>query len=197
MWDLVEKDNDGNTVATPNWKLVLHYEFAIRKDAYRKMAEGAGDFRQCLKRAWLDPQIKERHFTTPLAIASANGVAFVNTATSSKNPNKRTVDEAGWHNDRPTTKGKRGKKGKGKKGAKGKGKGLAGGGAKGCSSSTPDGRSICYGYNDENQRRRKKNCNLLHVCGRCFQKHPMYACSGNGKQTANALGMEGPETRDS
>lgn len=197
-WDLVAKDNEGRTVAAPNWKLVLHYELAIRKQAYRWMMEGQGDFRTCLKRAWLDPLIKERHFTTPLAIASANGVNYVSMETPIKDRNKRSLDDSTptppRRGGRGGRKGGKGNKGKGNKG--GKGRGAAGGGAKGCASSTPDGRSICYGYNDSNQKCRRKGCNFLHVCGRCFQKHPMYACSGNGRQIPNAqAGL--PETQGS
>ncbi len=49
----------------------------------------------------------------------------------------------------------------------------------GCAARTPDGKSLCYGYNDLSVKCRKKDCPFLHVCGRCFARHPIYACTGN------------------
>ena len=188
VWEMVAKDSSGMTVAAPGWTLVVSYELAIRKKAYRLMAEGQGKFPTCLRQAWLDVVVKERNFTTPMALQAAAGAV--------------SVDR--YHAEMPTMPGKGPKKyqqpgqakqkggGKGKgsktKGKTKKGKGKGGGGAR-CASSTPDGKAICYGYNDASNRCTKKNtCFFLHVCGICFQKHPMYQCTGHSTQTPETGG---------
>ena len=197
-WGLIAKDNDGNTIATPHWGLVVKYEYAIRKKAYREMNDTGKDLRTCLREAWLDPLTKERHFSTPLSISASSGSHTIQ-MTSAQLALKRPYEQ---HEETGSGKGrykkvKDNKAGKGAgKGGKGAGKGsgkASGKGAgksipKGCAPKTPDGRAVCYGYNDKELRCRKPDCNFLHVCGGCFQKgHPMYACrSGNKGQLPNS-----------
>ena len=71
-----------------------------------------------------------------------------------------------------------------KGGGKAGGKGTKGGRASssGCAAKTPEGKGICFRFNNESETCKGK-CLFEHVCGRCFGKHPMYKCPG---QTAAA-----------
>ena len=184
VWQMVARDNDGNTIATPHWNLVLQYEQAIRKKAYSEMQETGTRLHICIKQAWLDPLVKERAFTTPLALSTAAGK---HVSPSSNTGNLRnagvvqTIQKSkggGRGKAEGSQKGRgRGKGTKGKPKAGGKGSGLTV--PTGCAARTPDGRALCFGYNDLAVRCRLATCPFLHVCGICFAKgHPMYACRG-------------------
>ena len=183
VWGLIAKDPNGYTISAPSWSLVLSYEAAIRKKAYRLMADGQGDFSTCLRTAWLDATTKERSFTTPMAIAASTGY--------------KSVDVQYGHNKRAAqhSSGSMGKFQKGNKGAakggkgKGKGKGKKGKNTTACAQMTPDGQRICYSFNNAQVRCGKQDkCSFLHVCGICFQKHPMYQCSGNKSKAPETSG---------
>ena len=194
VWELVAKDGNGLTISAPSWAHVLAYDMAIRKKAYNLMSEGAGDFVACLKKAWEDATIKERNFTTPLALAAASGKTQVSITNWSADRTGKPSPGSGPYQGKQNSKGSKGGKGSGKGGKQGKsgkgGYGKAGGKGSGkggksnswgvCASTTPEGLPICYNYNDANIRCAKQgSCWFQHVCGRCFGKHPMYQCLGN------------------
>lgn len=186
VWQMVARDNDGNSVATPHWGLVIQYELAIRKRAYVNMQETGDRLHLCIQRAWLDPLVKERAFTTPLAISSASGHR-VNSTTAATVAKTALKDNGSAGRGRGAGRGKRGAgRGSGRGNDKGRGKGNNGGGKgngsgltipAGCAARTPDGKPICFGYNDRAVRCRKPSC-FEHVCGTCFGRHPMYSCQG-------------------
>ena len=197
VWALIAQDEQGRTIATPNWRLVLQYEYNIRKKAYQDMTELGTSFAVSLKDAWHDVFVRNRYFITPLAISSSSGSKAVEISSSQSSGAKRPANDGETGNDRGNRKAGRGR-GKGK--SKG-GKRLKPGGKslevpKGCARTTPDGRFICYGYNDFSIRCRNPQCQFIqgHVCGICFQKHPMYSCQGKQK-----FAQEGskPETQGS
>ncbi len=73
-------------------------------------------------------------------------------------------------------------KGKGKGKIKGKGGKYQGGkGGPAADSSlaryTPDGRPICFAWNNPKERCRGQ-CNRAHVCRKCFGNHPYHHCGG-------------------
>ena len=71
------------------------------------------------------------------------------------------------------------KKGKFNSGDKGKGKGKNKKGKDNRHSQTPDGKPICYRYNDSNRKCKNKKCRFVHVCSICLAaNHPAYACKG-------------------
>ena len=183
-WGLVAKDDSGNTIAAPHWGLVLKYEAAIRKRAYKIMTDTGRPLHLCIREAWMDPLVKERSFTTPLALStvSKRQVSEVTQMTRQASSGSAVFNAMLKPKDSKAAEGKgKAKGGKGKKGKKG---GKAKKGERmtvpaGCAARTPDGRSLCYGYNDAQIRCRKSDCTFAHVCGRCFEKHPIYACSGN------------------
>ena len=133
------------------------------------LMNGGATFVDALKTAWQDPVTKERFFTTPLALqASVRGQKrnFQDPAGLEPTPGARARGGKG--------KGRGNNKGNGKNG---KGNGKSGGKARpgGCAAKTPDGKSICYSYNNTGCTR--QNCNFLHVCGKCYRQHPMGECT--------------------
>ena len=102
------------------------------------------------------PEVKERHFSTPTAMAAA----------CARVPNKRPFGEI--------SEAKEGKSGKGYKGG-GKGEGAKGGKAKGdkkgtsikvLHSKTPDGRNICFRF--QSKKCNSSKCHFVHVCSTCL-----------------------------
>lgn len=204
VWAMVAQDENGHTIASPNWRLVLQYEFNLRKKAYREMCEQGTPFVLALREAWDDVLTRNRFFVTPLAIASSSGSKSIEFTTSAQQAvSKRSASDIdGYPAQRAFPVGQKNKaKAKGGKGKGGKRfKGGAGGGKgglevpKGCASITPDGKRVCYAYNDFASRCRNPQCAFFsgHVCGICFQKHPMYACQGKQKFQGE---KKGPETQ--
>jgi hypothetical protein len=45
-----------------------------------------------------------------------------------------------------------------------------------CASTTPDGKRICYSFNNKATPCDRHKCQFLHVCGRCFKDHPLWQC---------------------
>ena len=171
VFNLVAKDGWGRVVATPGFQQVLEYDMAIRRKACKEVLKGVS-LADAWRAAWNDATTKERHFTTPMALASVSTPASSQPSSSSGPPSKKQRLE-------PSPK-----KGKGRN----KGRSKAGS-PHGCQSKTPDGKAICFSYNTPGQACRPK-CTFLHVCGRCFGQRPMYRCSGNASAPA-----AGGETR--
>ena len=131
-------------------------------------------------KAWKDSLTKERSFFTPLAISAATGnkpVEMTTVGVKRQLPdNEKRSQSENKRMRRPDTKGKGKGKGKGNK-TKSEGRQAP----NNCARTSPDGKSICYGYNDPVNKCKNQNCSFAHVCGICFLKHPMYACQGKGK----------------
>jgi hypothetical protein len=170
------KSAEGYAIAGPSWAQLLIYEQQIRRKAWAGIQAGTyTTFVEALKISWTDPCVKERYFITPVALSSATTSSKVRQ--SSEGDGMRSGKQA-----RTTRTGKGSSKGKPKGGGgKGAGKGGKASERLGMSSKTPDGQNICYGYNDWNTRCKNKKCNFLHVCGKCFEKHPLYACKPGGQ----------------
>ena len=66
VYGLRASDDYGGMI--PPWTLVLSYEHAIRKHCYKTMAQQGLPFKLALEKSWKDATVKERHFTTPLAL---------------------------------------------------------------------------------------------------------------------------------
>ena len=150
---LHSRDEYGNITHSPSWNLLLSYELEIRRKMVSIMTEYSTPLHQALQKAMNDPVVKERYFTTPLAL---HGV-------------KRKASDS----DLPFTPGRKGTpkgKGKGKGQPKGKGKGKFKG-----STVTPDNQPICFAFNIKRWGCRGK-CRFKHVCSLCFKDHPAYNC---------------------
>ena len=156
VYGLNARDAEGYTVAAPPFKLVLSYEKAVRKEAARKMNQDGTAYPAALKLAWRDATVKERHFTTPLALYAKRPAPAPSGATEL------------------TTKKFKGEQKGGKAKSKGKGKQMAG-----CASHNAEGKPICYRFNTPGEKCKEKKCKFAHQCGVCFSPaHPMYQCGG-------------------
>jgi len=173
---LVAKTAYGASIAGPSWTLLLAYEHAIRSKAVQLVRKGA-TYREALKKAWEDPVVKERNFTTPLCLESTSKRPWPGGgATEYPNmpPPKYNRDGSGKDGSgKGKTKGK--PKGKGK----GKDKGSASMGApSGCAEKTPQGKPVCFRFNTGGCSTGKKKCRFMHVCGVCFKPGvPMTTCA--------------------
>lgn len=171
---------DGFNIPGPSWQQLLVYEFQIRRKAWI-LVQGGADFKDALRQSWQDPVIKERFLTTPVALSSSHS-------------HKRTWEHAG---DSGNGGKKSGGKGNMRGGSKGKGKGGKGGKSAterlNIASRTPGGEPICFSYNDFNVRCKNKKCRFKHVCGACFDKHPIYACRAGVRPAETQGGGKGSD----
>ncbi len=173
------KDEEGSVISSPSLELVLSYEFQIRKQMVKLMNEGEV-MREALDQAMKDGVVKERFFLTPAAYSAL-------TAMGGRKEKSRSPRRDKWTGSyRQPSSGSGGGKGKSKggKGKKGVGKALH--------SKTPDGREICYAWNNKDQRCRHK-CGRLHVCQVCFGQHPAHACKGGDNKDTSGGGAAAKE----
>ena len=149
---------DGVVLHKPSVHLLLNYEFQMRKEVVEEVNQGKCMAAE-LQRITKNSDVRERHFSTPLAVSSASQ-ALQTGWKGSAGASGRIFEE------NPKGKGK-GKKGKGKfKGKKGQGERLH--------SVTPDGRQICFAWSNKKEGC-KGGCQRLHVCRICLdQGHPTY-----------------------
>jgi hypothetical protein len=171
VFNLMARNPAGEPVSAPAWSQVLHYELSIRKHAWKLVEDKSLTFAAALKAAMNDPTVKERHFTTPLALQAA-----------AAGPAKRT-----WASSQEdsTSEAKKGKKGntKGSKKDKGVGKGKHHG-----ATTTPDGQPICFSYNAKGSRCTHAQCKFAHCCSICFGAHPAFKCKGRAEGSNEAAG---------
>eukprot|EP00435_Cladocopium_sp_Y103_P023727 s652_g5.t1 len=164
------EDENGAVVSTPTLKLVLSYEHQVRKEMVKKMNSGVR-MKKALEDARRDVAIKERYLLTPMSV---NAV----TAMRPREPRSRS----------PRRSSSAFESGRNRKGNKGKGKSFSKG-KDGLHKKTPDGREICFKWNSMKERCRY-DCGRVHVCMRCFGKHPLHMCSqkdtaGEGSADSN------------
>jgi hypothetical protein len=172
-YNMVAKSSEGYTIAAPPWALIVSYEHALRKKAMQFLNEGSSTtFVDALKRAVSDTVVKERYFTTPLALSASRP------RTEYSKPQENQPFKDRFNKDR-FSKGGKGGKGR-NKGGKGSAKG---------SSKTPEGKPICFRFNNPQGGCRNKKCKYQHVCNLCFGKsHPSFQCRGKqGAPDTNGL----------
>ena len=155
-----------STIEAP-WLVVMHYEHAVRKFAVRAMMFDNLSLADSMIAARKDGPTKERHFSTPVSMAAS---------VSKQATQKRVPDEGeipGRKNFKKLKgKGKGGKEGKGGKGGK---EGKGGKGTHYPHTKTPDGRLICFRFQDGTCT--SKKCNYVHVCAKCLAQHSMAECT--------------------
>ena len=138
--------------------MILHYEFECRKWAVKQVREKGASLLASLHLAIRDPELKEIHFTSPIALG------------------QRVRAPPPWTGESPLKAPRRQgqKQAKGAKPAKGKGRGKGGPPWVG---NTPDGRQICFSYNNV-EGCKDQGCARLHVCRvkGCFGDHPAHKC---------------------
>ena len=180
---LSAKDSQGHELSAPPWDLVMAYDYQIRRGMARLINEGES-LVAALDQSMKDSVIKERYFVTPCALTSVSAAA----SNRSRSPLPRTHrGDSGYPDQARFPKGKGARKGKGKKG-KGKG-GLT------YHSKTPDGRELCYAWNNPDSRCRY-DCGRVHACQICFGSHPAHACPKH-KDTSGAGAPKSPKDSSS
>ena len=163
---LKAKNARGEIVATPSLELVLNYEYQVRKLMVRAMNEGKA-INEALEDAMKDTTTKERYFLTPAALEA---VSERDDKHKSRSPRRESWGGGGSSWGGGSTKANKGKGGKGKSKGK-KGKGLK--------SHTPDGKPICFAWNNRDQRCRYA-CGREHCCQYCYGPHPAHSCKDTG-----------------
>ncbi|OLP76746.1 hypothetical protein AK812_SmicGene43280, partial [Symbiodinium microadriaticum] len=144
--------SDQNAGFRPPWTTVLAYEFRLRKEAFRLVNEEGETLADALAKVCKDTELKEVYFTTPLALASAEGSVRKYFKGAGKDPKGGKSDQAA------SSKGD----GKPHKGKASEGQGYGGktpGVFAGFTllSHTPDGRQICYAFNSAKGARARVN----------------------------------------
>jgi len=199
IWGLHVRGPGGVILASPQWAQLLEYEFRVRKAMSRTINEGA-DFSTALVHAMNCPITRDRYFTSPAAMSSS--LRLPPTSGPPLLQQTATQDWSAWAPPTPWAPGSArqlkkmlkawgkpgGKKGDGKgkkgdgKGKKGGGKGKKGKGKSDGPASTPDGRAICFNFN--NKRTCRADCGYVHVCRYCLGTLPAADCSCAGARLA-------------
>ena len=164
----------------PPWALILNYEYELRKKAYDWVVSEQFTLQDALKTAIKDPELKNLHFLTPWTLK----VDLLKKPPAVELADKRERDPTP-PKQRDERRKKRRNEGRGRgqggrgRGGGGGGRGGGGGGGGGSDgglrvfSKTPDGKTICYKYNNRDETCDGK-CQRLHVCQICFENHPRY-----------------------
>ena len=168
---------EGQTHAVkPPWAVILSYEQKMRKEVFKLVQAGTHTVAEGLAAVIRDAEIKEAHFTAPIAL----GVGWNNQRTTQPQPNKwqRTS-----YKGKPQHKGAKGGKGKGKSG-KGNARDFNG---SSLVTHTPDGRELCFAFNAQGC---SGKCGRVHACRvrGCYAKHSArehHKYTGSKSQTAS------------
>ena len=170
----------------PTLNLVMAYEFQVRKKAVKLVNDDGFTLHDALKTAREDAALHQRYLSTPLAVgaplAMANGRGRsrsplarreISNQNSAVNRKGRTAFATAWGQGKGkgsnfTQAWDKGKDSKGK-GAFNRAK------SNGLSTRTPDGKGICFAYNNPNERCRGP-CPYAHVCMLCHGAHPAHMC---------------------
>ncbi|CAE7822684.1 unnamed protein product, partial [Symbiodinium necroappetens] len=162
----------------PPWTTVLAYEFRLRKEAFRLVNEEGETLAEALTKVCKDTELKEVYFTTPLALASAEGSVRKYFKGAGK-------DHKGGKSDQATSSKGDGKLNKGKtsesQGYGGKTPGVFAGFT--LLSQSPDGRQICYAFNSA--KGCKGKCGRVHICRvkGCGKQHGVHQHPGVNKDS--------------
>lgn len=156
---------EGQSLAVrPPWAVVLGYEQKMRKEVFKWVQAGTHTIAEGLTAVIKDAELKEAHFTAPIAL----GVGW---NSQKSNPyNSQSTQPNKWH--RPNNKGK--SFSKGGKGGKGKGKQGKSGprdfNGTSLVTHTPDGRELCFAFNAQGC---SGKCGRVHACRvrGCYGKH--------------------------
>jgi hypothetical protein len=148
----------------PPWTLILAYELQVRKLAIKYIQFEDKDLATAMKDAAKDVECREKYFVSPFTCHLAT--AWVAPAAPAPSSQRPPVNEGAERLSKWSRKGKGGKEG-GKAG-KGMNKGKI-------QSRTPDGRQICFKYN--NGKTCDGSCGMVHCCQYCMGGHPKSTCT--------------------
>ena len=190
-------DDVGGSVAPGDWTIILDYEHEVRRDMVERMLGGMA-LGKALRAAWADPVVRDRFLVTPLqrktmgrkrAADGPESSADGGPKKENRNHRRRLAEQraraeraekelGNWRRQDSNTGGGKGKEGK----DGGKGRGMNDTNSAGCHFKTPDGKNICFKFNNAKEGCNKPNCNMAHVCGVRFEKGvPMGSCKHKGR----------------
>ena len=158
---------------SPPWQVVLSYELALRREALRLVTFEGKNLRDAMFEACRCTELREVHFITPALVSNVQSLAVPGKGSS--DGGRAALRDAPWWP--PEGYGKNENKGNGKGNGKGGGKNKF---DPNLSTTTPDGKQICFAYNNQHERcSHGKACRREHVCRRCFEPHPLHMCDKN------------------
>ena len=137
----------------PLWSMILTYEYELRKQAYEWVLQDGIPIGQALSKAVKDMEIKNSYLIIPMTLQGTRETG-------------RQEDTSG--NSSP----KRKRSGKG-------GSERLGSGQQRLRYRTPDGRLICFKFNNRDEQC-DGSCGMVHVCQFCAMAHPKYECPTKG-----------------
>lgn len=171
MIEIQGSEGQGPTLTVP-WKAILGYEQACRRLAFKRVREEGHTLDQALKDAIRDSECKEVNFTSPIALGLYRA-AGVKRAPEAQIPGPEKTARTG---NKGGGKGNGGGRGSGKGKAKA-GKDRTSTGRKNFLSYTPDGRQICFKFNNL-AGCSDASCDRVHVCQvpNCGGEHAAVRC---------------------
>jgi hypothetical protein len=163
------KDENGREMKKPSWPLVLSYAYRIRKKAVELTDDGRS-LALARKLARKDLDLKQEHFSTPMAIAplgtGSGSSGFAHQGGDDRGNKKENYED--WMDDMSMREDDR------RKDKPAKRPRLPSGML--WKSTTSDVREWCYGFNDP-QKKWKGLCGKVHACQGClYTKHPFCSC---------------------
>ncbi len=158
---------EGTRPLNPPWSILLRFEHQVRKEAYKQAIRQNRSIHLTLPEAMSNAELKEVHFVSPVALS------FANPDVPEHRPPVPGAEDPPWLANKFARKGKEKGKGKGKQGRFDKRFGYL-------HSTTPDGRQICYAYQEG---KCKGNCGRVDVCQLCLKPHPLKDCKFKLKQS--------------
>ena len=170
----------GVTIVPP-WSVLMEFEHQYRKEVIRLVLYHGKDIATAFLDAKNDAGLKLRYFSTPMAMHAA--MNSKKRGSETLDDDDKNKDKLKWAKEKLKWERNKKQKGEGKgkgKGDKGKGGDKAKGGdkeffkAKHKNTKTPDGRQICFRYQDELCRGK---CAFVHVCTECLGSHPRCKCN--------------------
>ena len=211
---------EGGLTFSPPWQLILDYEFQVRKKAYERVTNEAVSLKEALEWACSDSETRNLYLVTPLTLSSRahssapslsnNFLGALETyMTGNKGHSKGKggkgrgsqtqlallAPQLALPTSQPTWQAKGNRTGKGNKGnyrvrPYQKGKGKDGGNNLKYHKVTPDGRSICYKFNNLNEHCNGM-CGMVHVCQLCFD--PSHGADSQFCPISMALAAQRPQ----
>ena len=150
----------------PPWQIVLNYEYQCRKAAFEAVRDDDAQLSVQLMRVIRDPEIKEVHFTSPIALMGRGGKSAAAAPAAGAVPPGTRLGKSARKAANRLRLAAAAAKGSGKgqerqgKGAKGIAKGIGKGNL---IDRTADGREVCYNFNSASGCS-NASCSRVHIC---------------------------------
>ncbi len=172
--------SEGSRPLNPPWAILLRFEHQVRKDAYKQSIRQNRAIRFTLAEAMVNAELKDVHFLSPVALAITS--PEIGDASTKQSIPGASEENPTWVPNKFLKKGK----GKGKTGRYDKRYGSL-------HSTTPDGRQICYAFQEG---KCKGNCGRVDVCQLCLKPHPLKDCKFKAKAARAAKTQEEKKTEE-